>query len=288
MKVGNLKRRDFVKVFGLASGGLLLGCSFSGEEGPIINTLEDGVSFVPNLFVQLQKDGRLTILVTRSEMGQGIRTSMASAIADEMEADWKMVSVQQATGDAKFGDQNTDGSRSIRTLLNPMRKMGAMARLILEKAAAKQWGVDHGECHAENHYVVHSSGKKLPFGSLVEEARKIEIPADSEIILKDRKNFKYIGKGLHSIDMNDFTHGTATYGLDARLPNMKYAAIARCPATFGTVKSYDDSDAKAFFGVEDVIQLDPDETSTWSTVLWNVGWSSRNCQQYMVGDSRKK
>ena len=93
-------------------------------------------------------------------MGQGIRTSMASAIADEMEADWSMVTVKQATGDAKFGNQNTDGSRSIRTLLNLMRKMGAMARLILEKAAAKQWAVDDHECHAENHYVVHSSGKK--------------------------------------------------------------------------------------------------------------------------------
>jgi len=256
MNVGNLKRRDFVKVFGLASGGLLLGCNFSGSEGPIINTLEDGVSFVPNLFVQLQKDGSLTIVVARSEMGQGIRTSMASAIADEMEADWNRVSVQQATGDAKFGNQNTDGSRSIRTLLNPMRKMGAMARLILEKAAAQLWNVDHGECHAENHFVVHSSGKKLPFGSLVDAARTIAIPADEEIILKDKKNFKYIGKRQKNIDMTDFTRGTATYGLDARLPNMKYAAIARCPATFGTVKSFDASDAKEVFGVEDVIQLD--------------------------------
>jgi isoquinoline 1-oxidoreductase beta subunit len=256
MSIGNLKRRDFVKVFGLASGGLILGCNFSGDQGPVINTLEDGVSFVPNLFVQLQKDGKLTIVVARSEMGQGIRTSMASAIADEMEADWAFVSVQQATGDAKFGNQNTDGSRSIRTLLNPMRKMGAMARLILEKAAAKQWGVDHVECHAKNHYVVHTSGKKLAFGALVDAAREVGIPKDEEIILKDKKNFKYIGKGLHSIDMNDFTHGTATFGLDARLPNMKYAAIARCPATFGTVKSIDDSDARSVYGVEDIVQLE--------------------------------
>ena len=167
MSLGNVKRRDFIKVFGLASGGLILGCNFSTKEAPVINTLEDGISFVPNLFVQLQKDGKITIVVTRSEMGQGIRTSMASAIADEMEADWSMVAVKQATGDAKFGNQNTDGSRSIRTLLNPMRKMGAMARLILEKAAAKQWAVGDHECHAENHYVVHSSGKKISFGSLV-------------------------------------------------------------------------------------------------------------------------
>ena len=212
MSLGNVKRRDFVKVFGLASGGLILGCNFSTKEAPVINTLEDGISFVPNLFVQLQKDGKITIVVTRSEMGQGIRTSMASAIADEMEADWSMVTVKQATGDAKFGNQNTDGSRSIRTLLNPMRKMGAMARLILEKAAAKQWAVDDHECHAENHYVVHSSGKKISFGSLVERARKIATPIDSEINLEDKKDFKYIGKGLLSIDMNDFTRGQPFLG----------------------------------------------------------------------------
>ena len=117
-----MKRRDFVKIVGLASGGLILGCNVSPEK-IVINTLEDGISFVPNLFIQLQKDGKVTIVVARSEMGQGIRTSMASAIAEDLEADWQYVSVQQATGDAKFGNQNTDGSRSIRTLLRPMRKM---------------------------------------------------------------------------------------------------------------------------------------------------------------------
>lgn len=257
MKVGKLQRRDFVKVFGLASGGLLLGCNFSDDKTTVINTLVDGESFVPNLFVQLQKDGKLTIVVTRSEMGQGIRTSMASAIADEMEADWNMVTVQQATGDAKFGDQNTDGSRSIRTLLNPMRKMGAMARLILEKAAAKTWSTDLSECTAKDHYVLHSSGKKVAFGDLVDAARDIAIPTDSEIQLKDKKDFKYIGKRLKNIDMDDFTHGKAMFGIDSRLPNMKFAAIARCPSAFGTVKSYDDSDAKDVFGVEQIIQLDP-------------------------------
>lgn len=252
----SMKRRDFVKVFGLASGGLILGCSVSPEK-VLVNNLEDGISFVPNLFVQLQKDGKVTIVVTRSEMGQGIRTSMASAIADEMEADWNFVSVKQAIGDAKFGNQNTDGSRSIRTLLQPMRRMGAMARLILEKAAAKKWNVDYVECHADHHNVKHSSGKTIGFGELVDIARDIAIPTDDEIILKDKKNFKYIGKGLKSIDINDFTHGSATYGLDARLPNMKFAAIARCPSPYGTVKSYNDSDAKQIAGVEKVVQLAP-------------------------------
>ena len=151
-----MKRRDFVKIFGLATGGLLLGCNVSTDK-VVINTLEDGISFVPNLFVQLHKDGKLTIVVARSEMGQGIRTSMASAIADELEADWQYVAVQQATGDTKFGNQNTDGSRSIRTLLNPMRKMGAMARAILEQAAAKKWNTALANCTAENHFVVNTA-----------------------------------------------------------------------------------------------------------------------------------
>ncbi|MFY0630153.1 MAG: xanthine dehydrogenase family protein molybdopterin-binding subunit [Flavobacteriaceae bacterium] len=256
MKNIEMKRRDFVKIFGLATGGLILGCSTSGGT-PIINTLNDGISFVPNLFVQLQKDGKVTIVVTRSEMGQGIRTSMTSAIADELEADWKYVSVEQATGDAKFGNQNTDGSRSIRTLLNPMRRMGAIARSILEQAAAKKWNTELTNCKAENHYVINTvSNEKVFFGDLVEEARTIEVPSEENIKLKDKKDFKYIGKGLKSIDISDFTHGTAKYGLDARLPNMKFAAIARCPAAYGSVKSFKESDATGIAGVEKVIQLD--------------------------------
>jgi len=252
-----MKRRDFVKIFGLATGGLLLGCNVSADK-VVVNTLEDGISFVPNLFIQLQKDGTVTIVVARSEMGQGIRTSMASAIAEDLEADWQYITVQQATGDAKFGNQNTDGSRSIRTLLKPMRKMGAMARSILEQAAAKKWNIAASDCKAENHFVVNSStGEKVFFGDLVEEAKTIAIPSDENIILKDKKDFKYIGKKVvRGIDMEDFLHGKANYGLDARLPNMKFAAIARSPVTFGSVKSFDPFEATEITGVEQVVQLD--------------------------------
>ena len=252
-----MKRRDFVKIFGLATGGLLLGCNVSADK-VVVNTLEDGISFVPNLFIQLQKDGTVTIVVARSETGQGIRTSMASAIAEDLEADWKYVTVQQATGDAKFGNQNTDGSRSIRTLLKPMRKMGAMARSILEQAAAKKWNIAASDCKAENHFVVNNTtGEKVFFGDLVEEAKTIAIPSDENIILKDKKEFKYIGKKvIRGIDMEDFLHGKANYGLDARLPNMKFAAIARSPVAFGSVKSFDTSEATEISGVEQVVQLD--------------------------------
>ncbi len=249
-----VSRRNFVKVFGLASGGLLLGCNFS--EGTIVNGLEDGVSFVPNLFVQLQKDGTLTIVVTRSEMGQGIRTSMASAIADELEADWKYVKIKQAIGDAKFGDQNTDGSRSIRTMLDPMRKMGAMAKEMLVSAAAKKWKVTTNDCKADHHFVINKlTNEKIFYGDLVDLAKDVSVDTEN-IKLKEKKDFKYIGKGLRSYDIDAFTHGTATYGIDVRLPNMKFAAIARCPATFGTVKTYNDADALTIKGVEKVLALE--------------------------------
>lgn len=257
MKNVEMKRRDFVKIFGLASGGLLFGCNVSSDK-LVVNTLEDGISFVPNLFIQLQKDGKVTIVVARSEMGQGIRTSIASAIAEDLEADWKYVTVQQATGDSKFGNQNTDGSRSIRTLLKPMRKMGAMARSILEQAAAKKWNIPVSNCKAEDHFVKNSTtGEKIFFGDLVEEAKTIAIPSDENIILKDKKEFKYIGKKvIRGIDMEDFLHGKANYGLDARLPNMKFASIARSPVTFGSIKSYDTSETNEIDGVERVVQLD--------------------------------
>ena len=302
--IQNMSRRNFVKVFSLASGGLIIGCQFTSEKE--IVRIDDGTTFTPNLFVQLKKDGKLILLCSRSEMGQGIRTSLTSAIADEMDADWQYVSVEQATGNKKFGNQNTDGSRSVRTILAPMRKMGAIAKAILIEAAAKKWQVAPLNCKAESHYVINkNNNKKIFFGDLVEDAMKIEVPKD--VKLKDKKDFKYIGKNLKSIDIKDFTHGSATYGLDARLPNMKFAVIARCPSTFGTVKSFDKSEALKIPGVEDVLELERVKrpfgmlggiavvaNNTWSAIQgrnnleikWNLGnngtYNSKNYTQKLI------
>ena len=256
-KIQNLSRRNFVKVFGLASGGILLGCNTTGDKKDFIPKLTAENGFAPNLFINIKKDGKITLIASRSEMGQGIRTSLASAIADELEADWSYISLKQATGDEKYGNQNTDGSRSVRTMLEPMRKMGATAKMMLIAAAAKKWNVSKNDCIAENHYIVNTKTKaKIFFGNLVEEASKITLSESEEIKLKETKNFKYIGKTLKSVDLKDFTHGTAIYGIDKRIPNMKFAAIARCPVTFGTVKSVDKSAAEETAGVEKIIQMD--------------------------------
>jgi isoquinoline 1-oxidoreductase beta subunit len=144
-KIKNISRRGFIKSIGLASGGLILACNtevFSPAK------IAQG-QFNPNLFVQLKEDGTLILVASRSEMGNGVRTSLTSVIADEMEADWNRVEVSQATGDKKYGDQNTDGSRSIRYLFETMREMGAMARTMLVQAAAIQWGLTEENCYAK-------------------------------------------------------------------------------------------------------------------------------------------
>ena len=251
-KIQNISRRSFVKSIGLASGGLILACNTSvfsdKEKDPKVLT-----NFNPNLFVQLNSDGSLVLVASRSEMGNGVRTSLPSIIADEMEADWSKVSIQQATGDKKYGDQNTDGSRSIRYLFETMRQMGATAKAMLITAAAKTWNVPEDECRAENHFIIHTSDKKIAFGDLVEIAKTLEVP--TEVPLKDPKDFKYIGKELKSIDVDDYVSGNAIFGLDKRLPNMKFAAIARCPVTFGKVKSFDKNETLKIKGVLDVIEI---------------------------------
>ena len=254
-KIQQVNRRDFVKLIGLASGGILLGCNVSSSQKEFVP--QEKGTFTPNLFIQIQKDGTITLLASRSEMGQGIRTSLASAIADEMEADWKYISLKQATGDAKYGNQNTDGSRSVRTMLLPMRKMGATAKLMLISAAAKKWNLAETDCEAKNHHIINKiTGDQIFFGDLVDEAAKVEVPAQELLELKKVEDFKYIGKTLKSIDLKDFTHGTAGYGIDVRIPDMKFAAIARCPVTFGTVKSFDKKLALETIGVTEVFKLE--------------------------------
>ncbi|WP_299061723.1 molybdopterin cofactor-binding domain-containing protein [uncultured Polaribacter sp.] len=254
-KIAKINRRDFVKLFGLASSGIMLGCNISSDKKDFIPQV-DG-TFTPNLFVQIKKDGNIIIIASRSEMGQGIRTSLASAIADELEADWQYITVKQAIGHEKYGNQNTDGSRSVRTRLEPMRKMGAIAKMMLITAAAKKWNIKEIDCKAENHFIINKNTKeKIFFGDLVESAALLKIPSDENINLKKVEDFKFIGKTLKSVDLHDFTHGKAIYGIDVKIPNMKYAAIARCPVAFGSVKKYTKNKAEKVADVTDIFDLE--------------------------------
>ena len=245
-----LSRRYFIKNVSLFSGGLLLACDMNTESTNSIVEYS-GENFMPNLFVELKPNGDLILTASRSEMGQGVRTSLTSVIADELDADWSRVSVKQAPGDDAYGNQNTDGSRSIRTIYEPMRKMGAMARAMLVSAAADHWGIAEDKCSTAKHYVIREdSEEKLFYGDLVEAAATMVIPENPK--LKSPEEFVYIGKELTSVDANDFVTGVSKYGLDIKVEGMVYACIARSPVTFGEIKSFDDSDSLKVPGVQSV------------------------------------
>lgn len=249
-----LSRRYFIKNVSLFSGGLLLACDMNNESMNSV-TKNNSEGFIPNLFVELRSNGDLILTASRSEMGQGVRTSLTSVIADEMDADWSRVSVKQAPGDDAYGNQNTDGSRSIRTIYEPMRKMGAMAREMLISAAANHWSISEDKCSTSKHYVIREDTKeKLFYGDLVSLAGNMVVPENPK--LKSREEFVYIGKELKSVDANDFVTGVSKYGLDVKVQNMVYACIARSPVTFGEIKSFDDSASLKIPGVQSVNLID--------------------------------
>jgi isoquinoline 1-oxidoreductase beta subunit len=212
----------------------------------------------PLVFVTIGTDDSVTIIVHRTEMGQGIRTSLAMVVADELEADWAHVRVAQAPGDeARYGNQNTDGSRSMRHFFEPMRRVGAAARTMLEMAAAAQWKVPLNEVAAKNHEVVHTkSGRRARYGELATLAAKVPVPNRDSLRLKAPSDFRYIGKSeTKLIDGADMVQGRAMYGIDTRLEGMLYAVIARPPVTGGTLAKFDASDALKIPGVVKVVEI---------------------------------
>ena len=262
IKVENLSRRGILKGLGLAGSFVLAAPLMSRSAFAAYETgaskMPHGTVVDPRVFVSIAPDGIVTIIAHRSEMGTGVRTSLPLVVAEELEANWSRVRVQQAHGDeVKYGNQDTDGSRSTRHYLMPMRQIGACARTMLESAAAKRWGVPATEVKAVNHEVVHSaSGRKLGFGELAADAAKEPVPSIEGLKLKDPKDFRYLGKGeIGIVDLRDITTGTARYGADVRLPGMKYAVIARPPVTGGKLVSFDGSEAMKISGVEKVLEV---------------------------------
>src|SRR3569833_437285 len=261
IKVENISRRNILKGLGLAGSFVLAAPilsrpSFAYETGA--GKMPHGVVIDPRVFVAIAPDGIVTILAHRSEMGTGVRTSLPLIVAEEMEADWTRVRVQQAHGDeTRFGNQDPDGPRSTRHYLLPMRQIGASARSMLEQAAAKRWNVPVLEVKAVKHEVVHdATGRRLGFGDLAADAAKESVPGVEGLKLKDPKDFRYLGKGeISMVDLHDITPGSAQYGADVRLPGMKYAVIARPPVTGGKLVSFDPADAMKVSGVEKVMEV---------------------------------
>jgi isoquinoline 1-oxidoreductase beta subunit len=211
------------------------------------------------VYVSIAADGTVTVVCNRSEMGQGVRTSLTMVVADELEADWARVKVRQAPGDeVRFGNQDTDGSRSMRHWYEPMRRCGAAARTMLEQAAADQWKVPVGECHAQLHKVIHKpSGRELEYGALAAAAGALAVPSRDSLKLKQPSEFRYIGKdGSKAIDGDDIVNGRAVYGADVHFDGMLYATIARPAVYGGKVKTFDATAAMKVPGVVKVLQIE--------------------------------
>lgn len=246
-------RRDFLKIGSLAAGGFVLGINFqcSGPKGELI-------TFAPNVFVSIGSDNIVTLIAHRSEMGTGIRTSLPMIVADELGADWSLVKIVQAEGDEdKYGNQNTDGSFSVRMFYEPMKKAGATARHMLVQAAAKEWGVDPSECDTENSHVILKGGsKKIPFGDLVAQIQTMEIPKAEDVPMKEFSSYKLVGKDVPIYDAKDIATGKAVFGADVNLPNMLIAVVQRSPVVGAKVVSFNDEKALAVPGVKKVVKID--------------------------------
>jgi isoquinoline 1-oxidoreductase beta subunit len=251
-----VSRRNFLGgVF--SAGALVLGASIL----PVKSTAApngDHTAWQPSVYLGLEPDGRVIIIAHRSEMGTGIRTSLPMIVAEELEADWTRVKIEQAIGDPKYGSQDTDGSESIRDFYDPMREAGATARMMLESAAASKWGVPASECRAKNHEVVHAkTDRKLGFSELVTLAAKQPVPKKEQLKFKSPAEYRYVGKNVPIADLDDILAGHAVFGMDARMPGMVYASIERPPVFGGKLKSYDDAEARKVRGVSSTLTIPP-------------------------------
>jgi isoquinoline 1-oxidoreductase subunit beta len=252
----NVSRRGVVK--GLAGmAGLVLGFHIGSRNFPFAQAAET-TTFKPNVYLAIDETGLVTIVAHRSEMGTGIRTGLPMVLADELEADWTRVKVIQAPGDPKYGDQNTDGSRSMRQFYQPMRMAGASARQMLETAAAHVWGVNADDCRARNHMIVHvPTGRQLSFGDAAKVAATLEVPPADHMQLrfKPASERRYVGKSIPIVDLHDIVRGKATYGIDVVLPGMRYASVERCPVYGGKISTFDATEALKMPGVEQVVAI---------------------------------
>ncbi len=252
-----MSRRAFVQATAAAGGGLLVRFTPPAVLAKAIAAAE----FAPNAFVRIDPEGVVTLVMHKVEMGQGTYTAMSMLLAEELEVDVSQVRLEHAPADdARYaeptiGVQETGGSTSVRGNWEPLRRAGAAARTMLVAAAAATWKVDPGTCRAERGAVIHGpSGRSLGYGSLVDRATRLSAPSD--ITLKDPKDFRLIGTPVKRLDTPDKVDGTTQYGIDVRLPGMKYASVAACPVFGGKLAAVDDTKAKAIPGVRQIVRLD--------------------------------
>src|SRR5208282_4230536 len=216
-----VSRRGFLQA-ALVSGAFVLSARLVPEALWAAEADAEAAPFEPSLWMSIASDGTVTIVAHRSEMGCGSRTALPLVVADELDADWNKVKIEQAIGDPRYGEQDTDGSHSVRGSFDLMRRVGATGRVMLISAAAAQWGVSAKDCTTEPHFVVHrASGRKLGYGEVAAAAAKLAVPKQEDVTLKARSEWRYIGKESNSLfDLPEMVTGKAMFGTDATMPGM--------------------------------------------------------------------
>ena len=271
LRIENVSRRSFLQGALSASAFVLCVTRFprlataARHGAPISGVLSgsvpaiDATAFHPGVFLGIQPDGTVLIVAHRTEMGNGVRTSLPRIVADELDADWARVKVIQGDGDERYGSQDTDGSHSVREFFDALREAGATARLMLVRAAAQQWGVPEAQCVADPvHVVTHTASKRtVGYGELAALAAKQAVPKKEELKLKDPSQWRYIGKPAPGYDVSEVCSGKPVFGMDVKVDGMVYAAIAHPPVLGGKVKAVDDSAALKVKGVKQTIPIDP-------------------------------
>ncbi len=273
-----ISRREFLKTT-LAGAGLTIAASMTPFGSRLLSAQEvkKGL-FNPNVWIQITPDNIVTIVVNKSEMGQGVSTSLPMIAADELEADWKQVRFLEAPGGNKYIDPNwgmqlTGGSTSVRHMFEPLRKASAAAREMLRTAAAQTWGVSVNECAASKNTVRHTkSGKSLTYGQLCEKASQLPVPENPP--LKEESQFKLIGTSMLRLDVPDKVSGKAIFGIDSFVPDMLYATIARPPTIGAKIVSYDKVAAEKIPGIQKVASIDQG-IAVCATAL-DLAWKGRD------------
>jgi isoquinoline 1-oxidoreductase beta subunit len=255
--IQNVSRRNFLKHI-FAAGTFVLGARLIPVPMWAEQSNPDPSVFQPDIFLGIAIDGTVTIVAHRSEMGCGSRTALPLVVADELDADWSRVKIDQAIGDPRYGEQDTDGSHSVRSFFDEMRQIGATGRVMLITAAAQQWSVPEKECTTELGFVLHqASGRKLTYGDLAIAAAKLPVPKKEDVPLKKRSEWRYIGKDNALFDLPDIVTGKAIFGMDANMPGMVYASVEHPPVLGQKIKSYDDKEALKVTGVKQTVTIPP-------------------------------
>ncbi len=274
----SMTRREFLKK-SLAGAGLTLAVSITSFGPRLLSSQEvEKGSFSPSVWIQITPDNVVTVVLNKSEMGQGVYTSLPMIVADELEADWKQIRLKPAPAGEKYidpawGMQLTGGSTSVRHMYEPLRKAGAAAREMLISAAAQTWKVPVNECLASQNKVHHAkSGRVLTYGQLCGKASKLPIPQNPS--LKRENQFRFIGTSTPRLDIPDKVSGSAIFGTDVFLPDMLYAAIARPPVFGAKVISYDKEAAEKVSGVYKVVPMDHG-IAVGATAI-NLAWKGRD------------